>query len=159
MNSSIRLPDYTNLNSSIRLQSDDYRIKTTTNHNKYHIHTHIHIQLHIHNHIFTMNLYNFITLLQPNFDINQSTKPTLSKRRPYIQNMIQTNAKIPTLNQSLPQIPNAPQFSHISGAKFFSRIMRVYRGGGFRLAIMRMYICGKIFALHNTRISSKIQKS
>ena len=64
--------------------------------------------------------------------------------------MIQTNAKIQTLNQS-PQISNAPQFSYISGAKFFSRIMRVY-GGGFRLAIMRVYICGKIFALHNTHI-------
>ena len=25
-------------------------------------------------------------------------------------------------------------------------------GGGFRLAIMRMYICGRIFALHNTHI-------
>ena len=37
------------------------------------------------------------------------------------------------------------------GAKFSSRIMRVYRGG-FRLAIMRVYICGKIFALHNTHI-------
>lgn len=67
-------PDYTNLTSSIRLQPDDYRIKTITNHNQYHIHTHIHIQLHLHNHIFTMNLYDFMTLLQPNFGINQSTK-------------------------------------------------------------------------------------
>ena len=80
MNPSIRLPDYINLTSSIRLQPDDYRIKTITNHNQRHIHTHIHIQLHIHNHIFTMNLYNFITLLQSNFDIDQSTKTTLSKR-------------------------------------------------------------------------------
>ena len=38
-------------------------------------------------------------------------------------------------------------------AKFFSHIMRIYiGGGGFRLAIMRVYICGKIFALHNTHI-------
>ena len=80
MNSSIRLPDYTNPTSSIRLQHDDYRIKTTTNYNQRHIHTHIHIQLHIHNHIFTMNLCDFITFLQPKFDINQSTKTTLSKR-------------------------------------------------------------------------------
>ena len=65
--------------------------------------------------------------------------------------MIQKNDKIPAMNQSLTQIPNAPQFSYISGAKFFSYIMRVY-GGGFRLAIMRVYICGKIFALHNTHI-------
>lgn len=36
-------------------------------------------------------------------------------------------------------------------AKFLSRIMCVY-GGGFRLTIMRVYICGKIFALHNTHI-------
>lgn len=100
-NPSIRIPDYTNLTSSIRLQPDYYRIKTTTNYNQCHIHTHIHIQLHIHNHIFTMNLYNPITLLQSNFDINQSIKKTtLSKRLPHIQNMIQTNAKIPTLNQS-----------------------------------------------------------
>ena len=69
MNSSIRLPDYINLTSSIRLQPDDSRIKTTTNYNQRYIHTHIHIQLHIHNHIFTMNLYNPITLLQSNFDI------------------------------------------------------------------------------------------
>ena len=55
----------------------------------------------------------------------------------------------PPINR--PQIPNTPQFSYISVAKFFSRIMRVY-GGGFRLAIMRVYICGKIFALHNTHI-------
>ena len=88
MNSSIRLPDYTNPTSSIQLQSDDYRIKTITNYNQHHIHTHIHIQLHIHNHIFTMNLYDFITLLQSNFDIDQSTKTTLSKRWPHIQNMI-----------------------------------------------------------------------
>ena len=51
-----------------------------------------------------------------------------------------------------PQIPNAPQFSYISGGEIFSHIMRVYIGGGFRLAIMRVYICGKIFALHNTHI-------
>ena len=81
-NTSIRLPDYINPTSSIQLQPDDCRIKTTTNHNQYHIHTHIHIQLHIHNRIFTMNLCNFITFLQPNFDINQSTKTTLSKRWP-----------------------------------------------------------------------------
>ena len=60
-------PDYINLTSSIRLRPDDYRIKTATNHNQHHIHTHIHIQLHLHNHIFTMSLYDFITLLQSNF--------------------------------------------------------------------------------------------
>ena len=128
MNPSIRLPDYINLTSSIRLQPDDYRIKTITNYHQYHIHTHIHIQLHIHNHIFTMSLCNPITLLQPNFDINQSTKTTLSKRLPHIQNVIQTNAKMLTPNQSLAQILSAPQFSYISGAKFFLHIMRVYRG-------------------------------
>ena len=100
MNPSIRLPDFINLTPSIRLQPDDYRIKTITDYNQRHIHTHIHIQLHIHNHIFTMNLYDFITLLQPKFDIDQSTKTSLSKRCPHIQNMIQTNAKISTPNQS-----------------------------------------------------------
>ena len=63
-NPSIRLPDYTNLTTSIRLQPDNYRINTTTNYNQNHIHTHTHIQLHIHNHIFTMNLCDFITFLQ-----------------------------------------------------------------------------------------------
>ena len=75
MNPSIRLPDYINLTSSIRLQPDDDRIKTTTNYNQYHIHTHIHIQLHIHNHIFTISLCNPITLLQSNFNINQQKRP------------------------------------------------------------------------------------
>ena len=130
MNPSIRLPDYINLTSSIRLQLDDYRIKTTTNHNQYHIHTHIHIQLHLHNHIFTMNLCNPITLLQPNFDINQSTKTTLSKRCPHIQNVIQTNAKIPTPNQLRTDSKRAAIFIYI-WAKFSSRIMRVY-GGRFQ---------------------------
>ena len=125
MNPSIRLPDYTNLTSSIRLQPDDYRIKTTTNYNQHHIHTHIHIQLHLHNHIFTMNLCNPITLLQSNFDINQSTKTTLSKRWPHIQNVIQTNAKISTLNQS-------PTDSK-------------------RTAIL-IYIWGEIFLAYNARI-------
>lgn len=49
-------------------------LRRQQNHAQRYIHTHVHIQLHIHNHIFTMNLCNFITLLQPNFDINQSTK-------------------------------------------------------------------------------------
>ena len=115
MNPSIRLPDYINPTSSIQLQPDDYRIKTITNYNQYHIHTHIH------NHIFTMNLYNFITLLQPKFDINQSTKTTLSKRCPHIQNMIQTNAKIPTLNQS-PTDSERTAISHIYLGRNFSRV-------------------------------------
>ena len=103
MNPSIRLPDYNNLTSSIRLQSDEYRIKTTTNYNQRHIHTHIHIQLHIHNHI-------FITFLQwiyaiPSRFYNQILTSTNQQKRPYpnddppIQNVIQTNAKIPTPNQ------------------------------------------------------------
>ena len=64
--------------------------------------------------------------------------------------MIQTNAKIPTLNQSPTDSKRTAILIYI-WAKFFSHIMRVY-GGGFRLAIMRVYICGKIFALHNTHI-------
>lgn len=153
MNPSIRLPDYINLTSSIRPQLDDYRIKTTTNYNQCHIHTHIHIQLHTHNHIFTMNLCNPITLLQPNFDINQLTKTTLSKRWPHIQNVMQTNAEIPTPDQSLTDFKRTAILIYI-WAKFFSHIMRAYIGGGFRLAIMRVYICGKIFALHNTHIKT-----
>ena len=64
--------------------------------------------------------------------------------------MIQTNVKISTLNQSPTDFKRTAILIYI-WAKFFSRIMRVY-GGGFRLAIMRVYICGKIFALHNTHI-------
>ena len=128
MNLSIRLPDYINLTSSIRLQPDDYRIKTITNHNQRHIHTHIHIQLHIHNHIFIMNLYNPITLLQPNFDINQSTKTTLSKRWPHIQNMIQTNAKISTPNQSRTDSKRPAIFIYIWGEIFLAYNARIYRG-------------------------------
>ena len=124
-NPSIRLPDYINLTSSIRLRPDDYRIKTTTNHNQYHIHTHIHIQLHIHNHIFTMSLCNPITLLQSSFDINQSTKTTPPKRWPHIQNMIQTNAKISTLNQSPTD---------------------------FKRTAILIYIWGEIFLAYNARI-------
>ena len=84
MNPSIRLPDYINLTSSIRLQPDDHRIKTITKYNQRHIHTHIQIQLHIHNHIFTMSLCNPITLLQSNFDINQSTKKRPSSNDDHI---------------------------------------------------------------------------
>ena len=49
-------------------------------------------------------------------------------------------------------IPAAPRFFIYIWAEFFSHIIRAYMGGGFRLAIMRMYICGRIFALHNTHI-------
>ena len=120
------------------------------NHNQHHIHTHIHIQLHLHNHIFTMNLCNPITLLQSNFDIDQSTKTTLSKRWPHIQNMIQTNAKIPT-PRSITYKFQTHRNSHI----YLDEIFLAYNAriwGGFRLVIMRVYICGKIFALHNTHI-------
>lgn len=118
MNPSIRLPDYTNLTSSIRLQPDDCQIMTITNYNQRHIHTHIQIQLHIHNHIFTMNLYNPITLLQSKFNIDQSTKTTLSKRWPHIQNMMQTNAKTPTLNQSLTDFKRTAILIYIWGRNF-----------------------------------------
>ena len=121
------------------------------NHNQYHIHTHIHIQLHIHNHIFTMSLCDFITLLQSSFSINQSTKTTLSKRWPHIQKN-DTNKHQDANAQSIAHRFQTHRNSYIYiRAKFFSHIMRVY-GGGFRLAIMRVYICGKIFALHNTHI-------
>ena len=128
MNPSIRLPDYINLTSSIRLQPDDCRIKTTTDHNQYHIHTHIHIQLHLHNHIFTISLCNPITLLQSSFDIDQSTKNDL------IQTMTaytkhDTNERKDTKAQSIAhRFRTHRNFSYISGAKFFSHIMRVYRG-------------------------------
>ena len=67
MNQSIRLPDYTNPTSSIRLRPDDYRIKTTTNYNRHHIHTHIHIQLHLHNHIFYNEFMKFYHIFPTKF--------------------------------------------------------------------------------------------
>ena len=113
-------------------------------------------------HIYTYNYIYIITFLQwiyaiPSRFYNQiltstnQQKTDLSKRWPHIQNVIQTNAKMPTPINLAHIIHAAPQFPYISVAKFLSRIMRVY-GGGFRLAIMRVYICGKIFALHNTHI-------
>ena len=142
--------------TSIWLHQFDYDLMTTESrrqqiHNQRHIHTHIHIRLHLHNHIFTMNLWNPITFFQPNFDINQSTKTTLPKRWPHIQNMIQTNAKIPTLNQSPTDFKHTAILIYIWGEIFLECNECIY-GGGFRLAIMRVYICGKIFALHNTHI-------
>ena len=81
-------------------------------------------------------------------------KTTLFKRWPHIQNVIQTNAKIPTPINLAHIIPAAPRFSYISwGGIFLAYNARIW-GGGFRLAIMRVYICGKIFALHNTHIKT-----
>ena len=80
-NPSIRLPDYINLTSSIRLQPDDYRIKTITNYNQYHIHTHIHIQLHIHNHIFYnefMQFYHTFTIKFWHQPINKNLLQTMT---------------------------------------------------------------------------------
>ena len=101
-----------------------------------------------------MNLCNPITLLQPNFDINQSPKTT------FIQTMTtytkrDTNERQDINAQSIAHRFQTHRNSNIYlGAKFFSHIMCVYMGGGFRLAIMRVYICGKIFALHNTHIKT-----
>ena len=100
-----------------------------------------------------MNLYDFITLLQSNFDINQSTKKN---------DLIQTMTTYTKHDTNERQDTNAQSIAYTDSkrtailiyiwAKFFSHIMRVYVGGGFRLAIMRVYICGRIFALHNTHI-------
>ena len=126
MNPSTRLPDYINLTSSIRLQPDDYRTKTITNYNQYHIHTHIHIQLHIHNHIFTMNLCDFITFLQSNFDINQSTK----------NDLIQTMTAYIKHDINKRQDTNAQSIAHTDSK---------------RSAIL-IYIWGEIFLAYNARI-------
>ena len=112
-------------------------------------------------HIYTYNYIYIITFLQwiytaPSHFYNRVLASTNQQKRPYPNDdrIYKTWYKrTPRCQHPInrPQIPNAPQFSYISGAKFFSCIMRVYRGG-FRLAIMRVYICGKIFALHNTHI-------
>ena len=112
-------------------------------------------------HIYTYNYIYIITFLQWIYTIlshfyNQVLTSTNQQKRPYPNDdhIYKTWYKRTQRYQSSinrPQILNAPQFLYISGVKFFSHIMRVY-GGGFRLAIMRVYICGKIFALHNTHI-------
>ena len=112
-------------------------------------------------HIYTYNYIYIITFLQWIYAIqshfyNRVLTSTNQQKRPYPNddNIHKTWYKrTPRYQRSInrPQILNASQFSYISWAKFSSRIMRVYRGG-FRLAIMRVYICGRIFALHNTHI-------
>ena len=98
-----------------------------------------------------MNLYDSITLLQPNFDINQSTKNDL------IQTMTTYTKRDTKRTQRYQRQSIAHRFqthrnSHIYlGEIFLAYNARIW-GGGFRLAIMRVYICGKIFALHNTHI-------
>ena len=116
MNPSIRLPDYTNLTSSIRLQLDDCRIMTITNYNQCHIHTHIHIQLHLHNHTFTIEFWH--QLIKKNYLLQTMTTYTKTryKRTPRYQRSI---------NHA--QIPNAPQFSYISGRNFFAYNARMGR--------------------------------
>ena len=113
-------------------------------------------------HIYTYNYIYIITFLQWIYTIlshfynqnltstNQQKRPSSNDDRIYKTWYRRTQRYQRSINHQ--QISNAPQFSYISGAKFFSHIMRAYMGGGFRLAIMRMYICGRIFALHNTHI-------
>ena len=121
MNPSIRLPDYINPTTTWWLPNqDDNKIITNT----------IYIHIYTYNYIYIITFLQWIytilsRFLQPNFDIDQSTKTSLSKRWPHIQDVIQTNAKIPTLNQS-------PTDSK-------------------RTAIL-IYIWGEIFLAYNARI-------
>ena len=153
-NPSIRLPDYISLTTTWWLPNQDNN-KIITNA--------IYIHLYTYNYIYIITFLKWIYTIPSHF-YNQnltSTNPkktTLFKRRPHIQNMIQTDAKIPTLNQSPTSSKRTAILIYIWG-EISSHIMRVY-GGGFRLAIMRVYICGKIFALHNTHKNmEKITKS
>ena len=66
--------------------------------------------------------------------------------------MTQTNTKILTLNQSPTSSKRAAIFHIYLGEISLAYNARIYGGGGFRLAIIHVYICGKIFALHNTHI-------
>ena len=94
-------------------------LRRQQNYNQRHIHTHTHIQLHIHNHIFTMNLCNPITLLQPNFDIDQPIK-----KNDLIQTMTtytkrDTNERKDTNAQSIAhRFQTCRDFSYISGRNF-----------------------------------------
>ena len=98
-----------------------------------------------------MNLCNFITLLQSNFNINQSTKttPPSNDDRTYKTRYKRTPRYQRSINR--PPISNAPQFLYISGGEIFLAYnTRIW--GGFKLAIMRVCSCGKIFALNNSHI-------
>ena len=99
-----------------------------------------------------MNLCNFITLLQSNFWhwlINKNnllqTITTYTKR--VINESQDTNAQPIAHTDS----KRTAILIYIWGEIFLAYNARIW-GGGFRLAIMRVCICGKIFALHNTHI-------
>ena len=64
-----------------------------------------------------------------------------------------TNERQNTNAQSIAHRFQTHRNSHIYlGEIFLAYNARIYMGGGFRLATMRVYICGKIFALHNAHI-------
>ena len=78
--------------------------------------------------------------------MNTNTKHDINKRK-------DTNAQSIARTDS-----KRPRNSHIYlGEIFLAYNARIW-GGGFRLAIMRMYICGRIFALHNTHIKYGVWK-
>ena len=113
-------------------------------------------------HIYTYNYIYIITFLQWIYTIlsrfyNQTLTSTNQQKRPYPNDdhihktwYKRTQRYQHPINR--PPISNAPQSSYISGGEIFLAYNARIWGGGFRLAIMRVYICGKIFALHNTHI-------
>ena len=100
-----------------------------------------------------MSLCDFITFLQRVLTSTNQKNDLLQTMTTYTKR--NTNERQNTNAQSIaPRILNAPQFSYISGGEIFLAYNARIYGGGFRLAIMRVYICGKIFALHNTHIKT-----
>ena len=95
-------------------------LRRQQNYNQHHIHTHIHIQLHLHNHIFTMNLYNFITLLQPNFDIDQSKNNLIQTMTTYTKH--DTNERKDINAQSIAHRFQTHRNPHIYLGRNFPRV-------------------------------------
>ena len=115
MNPSIRLPDYINLTSSIRLQPDDYRIKTITNT--------IYIHTYTYNYIYIITFLQWIYVILSRF-YNQTLTSTNQQKTTFSNddNIYKTWYKrTPRYQRPInrPQIPNAPQSSYISGGEIF----------------------------------------
>ena len=79
-----------------------------------------------------MNLYDFITLLQSNFDINQSTKTTFIQTMTAYTKRDTNERQDANANQSRTDSKCTAIFIYI-WAEFLSRIIRVY-GGRFQTA-------------------------
>ena len=115
MNPSIRLPDYINLTSSIRLQPDDCRIKTTTNT--------IYIHIYTYNYIYIITFLQWIYTIPSHFYNRVLTSTNQQKQPPPNDDHIYKTwyKRTPRYQYPIyrPQTLNAPQFLYISRGEIF----------------------------------------